>query len=178
MGAPLPLLEAADGTTDAALRRLATAVLKYHVCKKAPGVATEAMECMGGNGYVEDGPLARLYRQAPLNAIWEGSGNVICLDVLRTLAVEPASAAALVDELAATRGADSRYDAHVVTDSLPSSARAPPPPSRGVRAASSSGWQSRCRRAPCSAPARRASRRSARRASRRWAPRTARRAPT
>ena len=105
--------EAADGTTDASLRRLATAVLKYHVCKRAPGVATEAMECMGGNGYVEDGPLARLYRQAPLNAIWEGSGNVICLDVLRTLAVEPASAAALVDELSATRGADSRYDVHV-----------------------------------------------------------------
>ena len=71
------------------------------------------MECMGGNGYVEDGPLARLYRQAPLNAIWEGSGNVICLDVLRTLAVEPASAAArrgeLVDELrAGTAAAEPR----------------------------------------------------------------------
>ena len=112
------------------------------------------MECMGGNGYVEDGPLARLYRQAPLNAIWEGSGNVICLDVLRTLAVEPASAAALVDELAATRGADSRYDAHVdgLVAELRAGAAAAEP---RVRAASSSGWQSRCRRAPCSAPARR-----------------------
>ena len=65
--------------------RFMTPVIKYYVCKMVPAVAYEAMECMGGNGYVEDGPMARIYREAPLNAIWEGSGNVMCLDFLRAL---------------------------------------------------------------------------------------------
>lgn len=86
---------------EAAFARLATAVAKYYVCKRAPLVAYEAMECHGGNGYVEDGPMARLFRQSPLNAIWEGSGNVICLDVLRALTHEPASAEVLLSELEA-----------------------------------------------------------------------------
>ena len=68
---------------EGAIRRLATAIGKYWVCKRTVSVVYEAMECLGGNGYVEEGPLARLYRQAPLNAIWEGSGNVIALDILR-----------------------------------------------------------------------------------------------
>ena len=101
---------AADDEHERSLRRIATAVGKYYVCKRAPQVAYEAMECLGGNGYVEDGPMARLYRQAPLNSIWEGSGNVICLDILRALRAEPESAAALLTELHRCRGADSRLD--------------------------------------------------------------------
>lgn len=84
---------------EADLARIATAISKYYVCKRAPLVAYEAMECHGGNGYVDDSPMARLFRQAPLNAIWEGSGNVICLDILRALRKEPETAAALLAEL-------------------------------------------------------------------------------
>jgi putative acyl-CoA dehydrogenase len=81
------------------LRRIATAVLKYWVCKRTPAVVGEALECLGGNGFVEDSGLPRLYRESPLNAIWEGSSNVQCLDVLRALRREPASADAFVAEL-------------------------------------------------------------------------------
>jgi putative acyl-CoA dehydrogenase len=77
---------AAHDPAEAARARLLTPVVKYWVCKTAPAFIYEAMECLGGNGYVEDGMLARLYREAPVNAIWEGSGNVMCLDVLRALA--------------------------------------------------------------------------------------------
>lgn len=92
---------ARNDTVEAAFVRLATAVSKYYICKRAPLVAYEAMECHGGNGYVEEGPMPRLFRQSPLNAIWEGSGNVICLDVLRALQREPASASVLLGELEA-----------------------------------------------------------------------------
>jgi putative acyl-CoA dehydrogenase len=68
-----------------------TPVTKYWVCKTAPSLAYEAMECLGGNGYVEDGGFPRLYREVPVNAIWEGSGNVMCLDVLRVVEREPDS---------------------------------------------------------------------------------------
>ena len=98
---------------DTHLRRIATAVSKYWVCKRAVGVAYEAMECFGGNGYVEDGPMARLFRQSPLNAIWEGSGNVICLDVLRAMEREPESMQALMRELRGPRGAEVRLDSLV-----------------------------------------------------------------
>ena len=80
-------------------RRIATAVLKYWVCKRTPAVVGEALECLGGNGFVEDSGLPRLYRESPVNAIWEGSSNVQCLDVLRALRREPASADAFVAEL-------------------------------------------------------------------------------
>jgi putative acyl-CoA dehydrogenase len=80
-------------------RRVATAVLKYWVCKRTPAVVGEALECLGGNGFVEDSGLPRLYRESPLNAIWEGSSNVQCLDVLRALRREPASAEAFLAEL-------------------------------------------------------------------------------
>jgi putative acyl-CoA dehydrogenase len=83
------------------------------VCKRAPGFVYEAMECLGGAGYVETGPMPRLFRQSPLNAIWEGSGNVIALDVLRAIGREPESVAALRDFLAAQRGADRDYDAWI-----------------------------------------------------------------
>ncbi|WP_157019020.1 DNA alkylation response protein [Mesorhizobium xinjiangense] len=81
--------EAADSRGDAAFARAMTPVVKYWVCKIAPPLLYEAMECLGGNGYVEEAPLARYYREAPVNAIWEGSGNVMALDVLRVLKSGP-----------------------------------------------------------------------------------------
>lgn len=96
--------------------RLATAVSKYWICKRAPAVAYEAMECHGGNGYVEEGPMASLFRQSPLNAIWEGSGNVICLDVLRAVAKEPASARALFAELDKSKDVAPPHYGDVVDD--------------------------------------------------------------
>ena len=82
---------AADDPQEAAFRRLMTPVAKYWICKMAPAFVYEAMECMGGNGYIEEGLLARAYREAPLNAIWEGSGNVMCLDILRVMQRDPES---------------------------------------------------------------------------------------
>jgi putative acyl-CoA dehydrogenase len=85
---------------EAAYMRLLTPAIKYWVCKSAPGFLYEAMECLGGNGYVEEGILARHYRESPVNAIWEGSGNVMCLDVLRALSREPEAAASILADLA------------------------------------------------------------------------------
>src|SRR5690554_870971 len=96
---------------EAAFARVATAIGKYWVCRRAPAFVNEALECLGGNGYVEESILARLYRQAPLNSIWEGSGNIQCLDVLRALAREPASGQALLAELDAAAGMDPHLDA-------------------------------------------------------------------
>jgi putative acyl-CoA dehydrogenase len=90
---------ASSDSREAARARLLTPAVKYWVCKTAPGFIYEAMECLGGNGYVEETPLARLYREAPLNAIWEGSGNVMCLDVLRALSREAAEASGVLNEL-------------------------------------------------------------------------------
>src|SRR5580704_5415970 len=90
--------------------RIATAVGKFWVCKRAPAHVVEALECLGGNGYVEESILPRLYREAPLNSIWEGSGNVMCLDVLRAIQREPQSLEALRGELASAKGTDSNYD--------------------------------------------------------------------
>jgi putative acyl-CoA dehydrogenase len=96
---------------EASFRRIATAVAKYQVCKRAAPRVAEALECLGGNGYVEESGMPRIYREAPLNSIWEGSGNVICLDVLRALHKEPQARDALVAELRLSRGADRRLDA-------------------------------------------------------------------
>jgi putative acyl-CoA dehydrogenase len=85
---------------EAAFMRLLTPAIKYWVCKSAPGFLYEAMECLGGNGYVEEGILARHYRESPVNAIWEGSGNVMCLDVLRALSREAEAATAVLQNLA------------------------------------------------------------------------------
>ncbi len=93
--------------------RLATPVTKYWLNKRLPELAYEAMECHGGAGYVEEGVMARVFRQSPLNSIWEGSGNVICLDVLRAMAREPGSVEALMAELKAATGSDRRYDTFV-----------------------------------------------------------------
>jgi putative acyl-CoA dehydrogenase len=89
---------------EAHLKRLGTAVAKYWVCKRTPVVVAEALECLGGNGYVEESIMPRLYREAPLNSIWEGSGNVNALDVLRALAKEPETLAAYVAEVAPAQG--------------------------------------------------------------------------
>ncbi|MFD9983662.1 DNA alkylation response protein [Streptomyces massasporeus] len=98
---------------EAAFRRIATAVGKYWVTKRGPAFTAEALECLGGNGYVEDSGMPRHYREAPLLSIWEGSGNVNALDVLRALSREPGTAEALFGELALARGADARLDAAV-----------------------------------------------------------------
>jgi putative acyl-CoA dehydrogenase len=95
---------------EAAFRRLALAVTKYWVCKQAPAHAAEALECLGGNGYVEESGLPRLYREAPLGSIWEGSGNVAALDALRALTRQPESAEAFFAELDLAAGADRRLD--------------------------------------------------------------------
>src|SRR5712671_4020555 len=90
---------APDDVKEAAYIRLLTPAVKYWVCKSAPGFLYEAMECLGGNGYVEEGILARHFRESPVNAIWEGSGNVMCLDVLRALSREADAALAVLHEL-------------------------------------------------------------------------------
>ncbi|KAF0184473.1 MAG: acyl-CoA dehydrogenase family protein [Hyphomonadaceae bacterium] len=92
-------LDRADDPREAALARIGLPLAKYLVTKRAPTVVAEAMECLGGAGYVEEGPMPRLFRQSPLNAIWEGSGNVIALDTLRALAREPEARDALMAEL-------------------------------------------------------------------------------
>ena len=93
-----------------AFKRLALAVAKYWTCKRAIAVVAEALECHGGNGYVEESIMPRLYREAPLNSIWEGSGNVNALDVLRAMEREPESVVAFVDEVEEARGSDPRLD--------------------------------------------------------------------
>jgi putative acyl-CoA dehydrogenase len=103
-----------DELSDAHLfKRLATAVAKYWVCKRAPNHAFESLECLGGNGYVEESGMPRLYREAPLASIWEGSGNVMSLDVLRALVRTPRSLEVFLHEVRAAKGADARLDAHV-----------------------------------------------------------------
>ncbi|MCX4815341.1 acyl-CoA dehydrogenase family protein [Streptomyces sp. NBC_01239] len=98
---------------ESAFRRIATAVGKFWVTKRGPAFTAEALECLGGNGYVEDSGMPRHYREAPLLSIWEGSGNVNALDVLRALTREPGTAEALFAELALAQGADARLDASV-----------------------------------------------------------------
>lgn len=102
--------DAPPGSADAALARLITPATKFWLCKRGPAVAAEAMEALGGNGYVEESALPRLYREMPVNSIWEGSGNVMCLDVLRAARREPDALAALHVELAAARGTHRAYD--------------------------------------------------------------------
>ena len=102
-----------DEPADVAFRRFATAVMKYWVCKRAPAHAAEALECLGGNGFVEDSGMPLLYRDAPLNSIWEGAGNVAALDVLRAMVKEPDGLPAFMAECELAAGGDARLDAHM-----------------------------------------------------------------
>ena len=99
-----------DDAHEELFARIATPVGKYWICKRTPGHAYEAMECIGGSGVMEDSPMPRLFRESPINAIWEGSGNVQCLDVLRAMGRTPQVTGALFAELARTRGANARLD--------------------------------------------------------------------
>jgi putative acyl-CoA dehydrogenase len=96
---------------DHAFRRLATAVCKYWVCKATPPLVAEALECLGGNGFVEESGLPRLFRESPLNSIWEGSGNVNCLDVLRAIERAPDSLEAFLGEVRLAEGGNAHLDA-------------------------------------------------------------------
>jgi putative acyl-CoA dehydrogenase len=98
---------------DVAFRRLATAIAKYWICKSTPPLVAEALEVIGGNGYVEESVLPRLYRESPLNSIWEGAGNVQALDVLRALERQPESLDAVLAEIDLAAGGDGRLDAAV-----------------------------------------------------------------
>ncbi len=115
--------ELAGDAAAALMVRIGTPVAKYWNCKRAVGVVHEALECHGGNGFIEEGPMARHYREAPLNGIWEGSGNVIALDVLRAAAKQPESVTVFLDEVRQARGADRRLDA--LTESLAAELAAP-----------------------------------------------------
>jgi putative acyl-CoA dehydrogenase len=107
-------LDRAADSTEARFRRLALAVSKYWTCKRAIPLVSEALECLGGNGYVEESIMPRLYREAPLNSIWEGSGNVNALDVLRAMGREPETVTAFIAEVEEARGSDARLDRSVV----------------------------------------------------------------
>jgi putative acyl-CoA dehydrogenase len=100
-----------DDPQEARFVRLATALGKFWICKRAPAHVNEAQECLGGLGYVEDHVLPRLYREAPVNSIWEGSGNVQCLDLLRSLKRSPETVDAFANELATAAGTSAGYDA-------------------------------------------------------------------
>ena len=102
--------DAQDDESESLLRRVLTPVAKYWVCKRAPTVIAETMEVLGGNGYIEEGPIARRYQEAPLNSIWEGSGNIMCLDVLRAFGRDPRTREILGVFLAGSKGRDARYD--------------------------------------------------------------------
>lgn len=101
---------ASSDPAEAALRRIALAVTKYWVCKRAPGHTAEALECLGGNGYVEESGAPRLYREAPLLSIWEGSGNVAALDALRAMGRQPETVEAFFNEVSLARGENPRLD--------------------------------------------------------------------
>ncbi len=93
------------------LVRISTAVTKYWTCKRTPNMVYECLECHGGDGYVEEGPMPRFYREAPVNSVWEGSGNVLCLDVLKTFVQAPDAVPMFLEELGKAKGSDARYDA-------------------------------------------------------------------
>jgi putative acyl-CoA dehydrogenase len=99
-----------DDAREQKFARIATAIAKYWITKRTPVVVAEALECLGGNGYVEESPLPRLYRDAPLNSLWEGAGNLQCLDVLRAMQKDPGTVEALQQEIAAATGVNSIFD--------------------------------------------------------------------
>lgn len=102
-----------DDLCEQKFARIATAIAKYWITKRAPAVVAEALECLGGNGYIEESSLPRLYRDAPLNSLWEGAGNVQCLDVLRALQKDPGTMEAFQNEIASATGVNSIFDRFV-----------------------------------------------------------------
>jgi putative acyl-CoA dehydrogenase len=110
-------VDAADDPHESALRRIALPLAKFWVCKRTPGFVAEALECLGGNGYVEESGLPLRYREAPLNSVWEGSGNINALDVLRALGREPEALSAWISEVGHARGGDARLD-RAIDDTL------------------------------------------------------------
>lgn len=105
--------QAETSSTEAQFKRIVSAIAKYWICKRTPQMVAEALECFGGNGYVEESPMPRLFRESPLLGIWEGSGNVICLDVLRAVTTNPNSLDVVIAELESTLGLNRSYDAFV-----------------------------------------------------------------
>ena len=103
-----------DSATEHAFARIATPIAKFFNCSRAPAIAYEALQCHGGNGFVEENPIARLYREAPLNSVWEGTANMMCMDVRRAILKDRSTLDSLIADLADVRGADARYDRFVV----------------------------------------------------------------
>jgi putative acyl-CoA dehydrogenase len=95
------------------LARVATPAAKYFNCSRAPSIAYEALQCHGGNGFIEENPMARLYREAPLNSVWEGTANMMCMDVRRAMIKDARTIDALLDEVRPLKGQDSRLDAMI-----------------------------------------------------------------
>jgi putative acyl-CoA dehydrogenase len=117
--------EAGAGEAETAFRRLVTPAAKFWICKRGPILAAEALEVLGGNGYIEESGMPRIYRELPVHSIWEGSGNVMCLDALRALERQPAAADAVASELALARGTDRTLDA-AIDGALEQMSRRPP----------------------------------------------------
>src|SRR5690606_18584908 len=95
------------------LARVATPAAKFFNCSRAPSIANEAMQCHGGNGFIEEGPMARLYRESPLNSIWEGAANMMCMDVRRSMIKDARTIDAVIEEVRPLVGQDARFDALV-----------------------------------------------------------------
>ena len=138
-------LDRGDDANEQLFVRLATALGKYWICKRAPQHVNEAQECLGGLGYVEEHVLPRLYREAPVNSIWEGSGNVQCIDLLRALSRSPETIDVLVDELAGAMGARSRRSMPLRRGSPRICAAVSP--IRSKHACSRNEWRCCCKRA-------------------------------
>jgi putative acyl-CoA dehydrogenase len=100
-----------DDEHERLLARVATPAAKFFNCSRAPSIAYEALQCHGGNGFIEENPMARLYREAPLNSIWEGTANMMCMDVRRAMIKDPRTIEALFEEVKPLRGQDARFDA-------------------------------------------------------------------
>ena len=113
MTATMRVARSYDAEGEAGFRRLATAITKYWVCKRGPLAAVEALECLGGNGFVEESPMPQVYRDIEIGTVWEGSGNVAALDVLRAMAKDPAGVEAFLSECELAAGADARLDRHL-----------------------------------------------------------------
>ena len=128
------------------LARVATPLAKFWNCKRAPAFVAEALECHGGNGFIEENPMARLYREAPLNAIWEGTSNMMCMDVLRSMRRDRATSDAFMAEVIAPRAPTGTS----IAGSTNWAPRSPDPAmTTATPAACATAWPTRCRRASC-----------------------------